>query len=39
MSGFVGSKFRYHSSSGTKILKAAQCREDGLPTAIIANFY
>lgn len=37
--GAVGSEFWRHSSFGTKIIKAAQCRETGSPISIIAESY
>ena len=37
--GSVGSEFWRHSSFGTKIMKAAQYRDDGSPIAIVAEAY
>ena len=37
--GSVGSEFWRHASFGTKIMKAAQYREDALPIAIISEVH
>lgn len=37
--GSVGSEFWRHSSFGTKIMKAAQYREEGAPIAIVSESY